>query len=170
MGLREKVNQNPGIAIGAASAVIVLAGIILLLQTRGGAASGSASGSGQLFFTTDDGKTWFTDDSTHVPPFMKNGKEAVRAYVYRTRDGTKFVGFMERYTPEGKKVLEAALARPPEQQTDDPFMGVAGALEWKKPGDAAWVSASDPRAEQVVKVVSPKGANDTVSPVSPAQQ
>lgn len=169
MGIREKVNQNPGIAIGTASAVIVLAGIILVLQTRGGTASGSASGSGRLFFTTDDGKTWFTDDATRVPPFMKDAKEAVRAYVYRTSDGTEFVGFLERYSSEGKKALEAALARPPEQQTDDPFMAVAGALEWKKPGDSAWVSASDPRAERVVKVVSPKGAKDTVSPVPPAQ-
>ena len=100
---------------------------------------------------------------------MKDGKEAVRAYVYRASDGTEFVGFMERYSVEGKKILEAALARPPEQQTDDPFMAVAGALEWKKPGDADWVSASDPRAERVVKVVSPKGASDTVSPVPPAQ-
>jgi len=168
MGIREKVNKNPGIAVGAALAIVVLAIGFIVMQTRGGAASSEAV-AGKLFFTNDDGKTWFIDDATNIPPFAKDGKEAVRAYVFRTGDGTQFVGFLERYSPAGKKALDAAMALPIEQQTEDPFLANAGAMQWKKPGDAEWVGASDPKADAVTKVVSPKGASDTLTPVAPGQ-
>jgi hypothetical protein len=167
MGIREKVNQNSGIAIGAACAVILLAIGFIVMQTRGGAAGGGAAG--MVFFTTDDGKTWFADDPKNIAPFQKDGKEAVRAYVFRAGDGTEFVGYLERYTPAGKKSLEAALVRPPEEQIDDPFLAVAGAVQWKKPGDKEWVGANDPKAGSVTKVVSPKGESDTVTHVAPGQ-
>jgi hypothetical protein len=169
MGIREKLNQHRNITIGATCAVILLAIGLLVWQTRGASAAGSATVGGKLFFTTDDGKTWFIDDAKNIPPYMKNGKEAVRAYVYRTGDGKEFVGFLERYSPAGKKTLDAAMAKPAEQQMEDPFLATAGAVQWKKPGEATWVSVNDPRAEEIAKVVSPKGAGDPVSVVAPTQ-
>lgn len=169
MGIREKLNQHRNVTIGAACAVIGIAIVLVVLQALGGAAAEDGVITSRQFFTTDDGKTWFTDDARNVPPYTKHGKEAVRAYVYRTGDGTEFVGYLQRYSPAGKKMIEDALARPIEEQLDSPFIAAEGTMQWKKPGDATWIGARDPRADQVTKVVSPKGPGDTVSPVPPPQ-
>ena len=166
MGIHERMNKNKTMAMSVACLLIVTAVVLIALQARGGGDGTPDPTGGKAFFSTDDGKTWFAADAMTVPPFNKDGKEAVRAYVYRAGDGTEFVGYLERYTPVGKKSLKAALAQP-EQLTEDPFSTVAGELQVKKPGDAAWISASDPRAAKVQTVVSPKGKSDVVSPVSP---
>jgi hypothetical protein len=36
----------------------------------------------RAFYTTDDGKTWFTDDAERLPPFDHGGKQAVRLYLF----------------------------------------------------------------------------------------
>lgn len=170
MGVREKLNQNPSVAIGLVGVVIVFAAVLVFLQLRSTGAAPAAGNVGKVFFTNDDGKTWFIDDAKNIPPFQKDGKEVVRAYVYRTGDGTEFVGFLERYSPEGKQILDKALSLPAEQQQfEDPFLTVSAMVQWKKPGAAGWVSVSDPRADQIAKVVSPKGVGDPVTPVAPGQ-
>ena len=63
------------------------------------------------YFSTDDGKTWFADEATKLAPFRKDGKDAVRAYVFKCADGKKFIAFLERLTPEGKKKVEAIRSR-----------------------------------------------------------
>jgi hypothetical protein len=168
MGIREKLNQNPWIATGGAGAVIVIAIVVVVMQAfgRGGPPSDIVTNS-NVFFTTDDGKTWFADDVKNIPPFTKDGKEAVRAHVYRTSDGTEFVGYLERYSPASKRALAAALAKPVEEQLEDPYASVQ--IECKKPGETTWVSMNDPRAQAIMNVVSPKGAGDKVSHVSPAK-
>ena len=171
MGIREQLNRHKGITLGATCAGIVAALVLTAMQMRGGSAVAEGAPSGRFFYSNDDGKTWFIDDSTKFPPFMKDGKEAVRAYVYRTKDGKEFVGLLERYTLAGKKKLEddaARLAANPLLMEDN-SMAAAEALQWKKPGQAAWVSANDPRVGTVTTVVSPNGAGDTVQPVTPGQ-
>jgi hypothetical protein len=171
MGIRETLNQHTGTTLGLTGAAVVVALLMTIMQLRGGS-SELAEGvpSGKFFYTTDDGKTWFIDDSTKFPPFMKDGKEAVRAYVYRTKDGKEFVGLLERYTLAAKKSLEAAAARPPDPLgMEDASMAAADAVLWKKPGQTAWVSVNDPRAAGVQTVVSPNGAGDTVQLVTPGQ-
>jgi hypothetical protein len=149
--------------------LILLVLVIVAMQMRGGGSTAAETvASGKFFYSTDDGKTWFVDESTRIPPFMKDGKEAVRAHVYRTKDGTEFVGFLERYSPAGKKMLDTAAARASDPlMVTDNSLAAAEATEWKKPGSTAWVSANDPRVGTVTTVVSPKGAGDTVQPVSP---
>lgn len=170
MGIRETINRHKNITVGVACLLIVGAFALIVLQSFGGGASASGGAGSRLFFSTDDGKTWFLDDSKNIPPFTKDGKEAVRAHVYRTSDGTEFVGSLERYTPAGKKLLEASLLRPPhEQAVDDPYMAVDGSRQVKKPGDATWVSVNDPRAEAVQDPVSPKGKGNAVTSVAPPQ-
>ena len=166
MGIRETVNRHKNATIGAACLLIVAAIAIIALQARGNGKDLPPSES-KLFFTSDDGKTWFADKATNVPPFTKDGKEAVRAYVYRASDGTEFVGYVERYNPLAKQSIERALALPVEQQTEDPYLAAADGLQVKKPGDATWIGATDPRATKVQAVVSPKGASEVVTPVVP---
>ena len=111
LGLRETLNQHPGIATGTAIGVIVLVLGYIVFGTAGrGANGGPAPVANRAFYSDDDGAHWFADDVTKVPPFDHNGKQAVRAKVYRC-DGKTFVNHMERYTPEAHKRLEQAYAR-----------------------------------------------------------
>jgi hypothetical protein len=159
MGIRETLNENPRITTGMTVAIIVVV-LAWLLWPRGGGAGGGPGGgltdAGQLFYTTDDGKTWFADDANKIPPFKKDGKEAVRAEVYKC-GGKTFVNHMVRYSPEGQKQLAAAQAKAgsggsalltPVGETE---------MEVKSPGDAQWVKIADSRAQQVMK---PKCSGD----------
>ena len=167
MGIRDSMNKNQGVAIGGACALILIALVVIVLQARDGNAA-SAGMSNKSFYTVDDGATWFADDAQKVPPFPHEGKQAVRAYVYRGPDGKEFVGFLECYTPAGKQAIELALKRPPEQQLDDPYQaGGPDAMQVKRPGAKAWVSVTNPRAQHVYAVQPPKGQSGTVTQVMP---
>jgi hypothetical protein len=128
-------------SVGACSA------LLLVLAQCSDPATGDVQDA-RGFFSSDDGKTWFADEAKNVPPFTKGGKEAVRAHVYRCPDGKQFVVWLERYTPESKKQLEAALnakaGGPPSLPTDAPQ------VEVKLPGAATWVRSTDAKAAAIM--------------------
>jgi len=162
VGIRETLNQNPAITTGATIGIIVLTLVLVLYLSMGGGPSVGGQVSAKAFFTIDDGKNYFVDDAAKIPPFDYQGKQAVRAYVFSC-NGTKKVEYLQRYTPEAKKKLEAATAnkgRPDFGIMDQvQFTGV----EVKKPGDKDWVKQNDERA---VKVMQPQ-CNGTLELVSP---
>src|SRR5690242_15812342 len=88
VGVRETLNRYPRTTM-VMIAIALLAAVYFLWSAMGGSTAGR-SGT-QAYFSIDDGKTWFVDDGKKIPPFQKGGKDAVRAYVYRCPDGTKFV-------------------------------------------------------------------------------
>ena len=157
MGLREKLNENPRITTGITVAMIVIV-LAWLLWPRGGgaAAGGGGGGGGQLFYTADDGKTWFPDDANKIPPFKKDGQDAFRAVVYKC-GGKTFVNHMERYSPEGQKQLAAAQAKGGASSMASLAPIAETALEVKSPGDKEWVKITDPKAQQIMK---PKCSGD----------
>jgi hypothetical protein len=54
----------------------------------------------QLFFTTDDGKTWFADEASKKAPFLHDEKPAVRAHVFSCDGGKKlFAGYLSKFSP-----------------------------------------------------------------------
>jgi hypothetical protein len=119
------------------------------------------------FFTDDDGKSWFADSLDHVAPFDHDGKEAVLAEVYTFDDGSKkFCAFLEKYTPDAKRQLEAAMADAKAQglgpdtvklQRDPTF--VQSGLMVKSPGSQSqWVHWNDPNATKVLAIQSPDGS------------
>ena len=62
--------------------------------------------------TVDDGATYFPDDANKIPPFTKDGKEAVRARVFSCDGGkTKYVAYLERITPKAKAAIDATALR-----------------------------------------------------------
>jgi hypothetical protein len=159
-------------------AAIVVAGGLLLLgvavivysQARGPAIPNP--GNTRAFFTIDDGKSWFPDDAAKLPPFDKDGKQAVRAYVFRTAKGTQFVNHLERFKPESKRVLDEASKSQPSR--DGPPKNLpaiqaayASGREVKRPGDDKWVATANFRdAGQVMTIKSPDGGSDAV-PIEP---
>jgi hypothetical protein len=112
------------------------------------------------WYSDDDGKTWFAGDQHKViPPFDHNGKTAYRAYLFSSNGGKDaFVGYLERYTPEGAKMLADLRSPKPNQP---PMPGILAAiqtrgLEVKKPGEAIWVNAHDIKAAAVRSVPNAK--------------
>jgi hypothetical protein len=89
----------------------------------------------RLYFTTDDGKTWFPLDAANRPPFVHDGKPAVRAHVFSTDGGkTGFCAYMSKFTPI----------------SPDPLI--------KQPGDPRWHPANTPDADFILTVKTPKNA------------
>jgi hypothetical protein len=168
MSLREKITQNPRYGTAAAGALILIGIMIIIMQTRGGAPPDSPT---QAFFTVDDGKTWFADSVSNIPPFDKDGKQAVRAFVFRCADGTVFVNHLERFKPQAKQALENVNAPAPDQTGHANLAAIQGAYtggrEVKRPGDAKWTDAGNFReAGQIMAVKCPGGGTDAM-PVDP---
>lgn len=107
MSLREKINENPLIPIGAL--VVLLLGIgayFMLLRPQN-----NDNVVLPAFFTTDDGETFFVDEG--YPPFEANGGTAVRAYVFRDKvTGDEFVHYMSKYASEAdiQKAIDSEAA------------------------------------------------------------
>ena len=159
MGIRETLNKNPAIATGATIAIILVAlGAIVyqLLPNRPHIVTKS-------WYSDDDGVTYFRDELNKIPPFDHNGKEAVRCFVYKWKGG-KFVGYLQKYSDEGKKKMEAAQA---DKNNSNPMimMETEGEILIKKPGaDGKWINEMrDPN--ESMKVYSVKAPDGSDSPV-----
>ena len=162
MSLRDKLNDNPRITTGVTIALItIVLGYTLFSSTRGGPGGAPPPVANRAFYSADDGATWFADDATRIPPFDHNGKQAVRARVYRC-DGKTFVNHLERYTPEARKRLEQAYARA--KSESDVMPPEASGLEVKLPGEGNWVSATDRSA---AKILAPRCASGNLEIVVP---
>ncbi len=153
------------IRIGVVSAMFVALVAFTLISARG---RGLPTARSQTFFSTDDGKTWFADDDEKVPPFDKDGKQAVRAFVYRCGDGTMFVNHLQRFTPEAKRILETQRKSQRNRKGGPDTSEIGGALsngrEVKRPGDTKWITSDDFRAvAQVLSVKCPPGCTEAVS-------
>ena len=112
MGIRQKINENPGITTAVTAGIIAIAIGVIIWQGCGGSGSGGTIAvATKAFYTIDDGKTLFVEDINKIPPFPKDGKQAVKANVFSCDDGkTRFVGYLEMYTPQDKAMLEKAAA------------------------------------------------------------
>ena len=170
MGFREAVNRHAWVAAGAAMLLIAVA-VVAVVRSGGSAEADAPPGAtGLAHYTIDDGATWFTDSANKLPPFKKDGKDMVRAYVYRDGSGKEFVSHLERYTPEAQRALAAVAALPPEQRgLEDPASSAGGldGIEVKRPKDTAWVRASDPRGQKIMQPLSPSGKSDGLTLVAP---
>ena len=140
MGIRETLNQNQNLTIGAVAAIIILILALTFWPSRN--TPGGSNAVTKNFYSIDDGKSWFPDDAKKIPPFDHNGKQAVSANVYKC-DGKTFVNHLTRYTPDAKKKMEAlavkAVANDPTATESIQLTG----LEVKRPGDADWVRSSE---------------------------
>jgi hypothetical protein len=167
MGLRETLNKSPALGYGAGGVVVVLALVLLWMNSGIGGGGPSAGGEPQRYYSIDEGKTYFADAAMKVPPFDKDGKQAVLAHVFRDIDNKiEFVGYLSRYTPEGKKMAEERAAKAAAGDFGA-IEGVVIPMEYKRPGESAWVKTGDPRVSAMTTdLKSPKGSTN-VEPVYP---
>ena len=110
MGIRETLNKNQKLVTLGTIGLIVLALAVIVWQML--PESGMAPPT-QAYYTIDDGNSYFVDDIAKVVPFTKDGKEAVRAHVFKCEGSSQlFVGYLERFTPQAKAALEAFYNNP----------------------------------------------------------
>ena len=168
MGIRETMNQNPGITTGVVAGIVILALAFIIYQSMGDSGGGSVPT--KMYYSDDDGATTFTDDIRKFPPFDHNGKQAVRARVFSCDGGkNKFVGYLERYSPEAKARLDKA-TNGGKTGSDIGLMedvSITG-MEVKKPKDPSpWLKQSDPRAQSVMDVKCPNGTKEKLEALMP---
>lgn len=161
MGIREKLNDKPWLGGAVGGAALALGSAFILVQLSSGG-NGSAD---EAFFTVDDGQTWFEDDASKLPPFQHEGKEAVRAHVFEC-DGKQFVNHLERFTPQGRKLMEEAVVSTKAGKPLPPTIASSGP-QIKKPGAKEWVSTGNyAKAGPILQVMCPDGKGEAV-PVMP---
>ena len=97
--VREKLNDSKLGPIVAAGFVVVAIGVLVYLLWPAHRADATS-----LYYSDDDGKTFFKDSVYNFPPFDHNGKTADEAMVLIDR-GSNFVGYLIRYTPAAQKKL-----------------------------------------------------------------
>lgn len=176
MGLRETLNRNPAIVTGGTLAIIVIAVGFIIYSTLGSSAPKAPT---KAYYTVDDGATYFSDDAGKLAPFDYEGKQAVKARVFKCADGKPFVAFLERYTPDAKKKLEEARAsaaassgqQPARSPMDVQAIAMAAqmGLEVKKPGgDGQWFKIMDiQNSPKITRPACPDGKSDGLEPVNP---
>ena len=143
MGIREVIKGKQGAVVALAIVMIVGAGVAIFLQWRRG---GPSSGGSATYFTTDEGQNLFVDTNAKLPPFERDGRQAVRAHVFEC-GGKRVVGYLSRYTEEAKAALAEAKSyqgtgKPPPNARALASIGTTG-LEIKRPGDPQWVKQGD---------------------------
>ena len=157
MGLRDRLNDNPRIAVGVLGTVVLAAIVFIAMQVLASRRT-IRSDLPDSFYTVDDGQSFFVANSANFPPFDHEGKPAVQAHVYEC-GGQRFVGYLERYTPEAHKAMIENRATPQHQ--------IYG-RELKKPGEKTWVkSGDDVAADRVMTVACPHGGAHAPEPVEP---
>ena len=166
MGVRKMLNQRPAIGVVAAVGMFVIAGMVLLVwaSTRG-----TPGRVGQVYYSDDDGKTYFADSVDRIYPFDHDGKQAYRAYVYQCGNGQPFIGYLARYN-------EAAVARLGELKGKESDANVAAeiaqvratGIDVKRPGDAQWTPLFGAAGEAIAQhPICPDGS--TAKLISPPE-
>jgi hypothetical protein len=149
MGLRESINAKPRLSVTLAASIAIVALAYTVWNVLGSASDGL---SGEVYYTIDDGKTWFADAADKVPPFEIDGKPAVRARVYRCPEGQAFVGYMEKFSQEGKAALDGLRQRNEMANSGAVAAIYESEILVKKPGDAAWHGPRTPEGSKAVIV------------------
>jgi hypothetical protein len=170
VGLRDTLNRNPSIATGITLAAIVLVVAFIIYSQSQSSPSGKEPT--KAFYTTDEGKHWFVDDIGKLPPFDHDGKEAVRAVLFRCGNGDPFVGYLERYTAETRQQLEDARSGSTGTKSPQYMRSLVIAekmgKELKKPGDTQWIRLLDEQnRSRVLQIKCPEGQSGVPVPVTP---
>jgi hypothetical protein len=165
MEVRAFLQKNPAASVIGTSGAIAVALVAMFVEQRGNALPAAPR---QFYFTVDDGATYFADDINRIPPFLHDGKQAVRAQVIKGATGRPFVAYLLRYSASAKADSEKLLAQqgagarmmPPTPPSD---------MEVKKPlsGDVPWTRMSSPAAAAITDIRPPPGVSEPLEPALP---
>jgi hypothetical protein len=163
MEVRKAIQGKPVFGVGIAVFMLLLAGVIIAREFW----PQKKPDASRAFLTDDDGKTWYPDSAYSVPPLDHDGKTAVFAEVFTYAGGSKqFCGYLQKYTAEAKKKLEASIADAEKDGQpasaarlfqDHWFMQNATLVKSVGSG-GQWIPEADPAAAAVMSIHSPDGS------------
>jgi hypothetical protein len=152
VGIRETLNKNQTLTTGATIAIIVIAIGVIVWQMLPERAPRIVTKS---YYTVDDGKTWFEDAADKIAPFDKDGKEAVRAHLFKCgEDGEKFVGYLEKLDQKVKARVDEFKGNPSNRGRVMPGQAEVednGRLV-KRPMDKNWIPETNPLAARITTI------------------
>jgi hypothetical protein len=167
MSVRETINKNPRVTGIVAGCVVLLAIGAIFWQGLGSSNSAANAPLPKTYFTVDDGKTFFPDLATRVPPFTTaDGKTAYRVRVIHCASTGKLsVAHLEKFSEADRQRLEANLKDPKAARVMAEFS--VGTIEpnvmVKKPltGDRGWVTNTPQTARQYEAIIQAKCPDGT---------
>jgi hypothetical protein len=166
MSIRQAINERPTIVLGVSLALIFAALLVWLLKGPSLNPMPSLPAPDLAFYSDDDGQTLFVDDAKRLTPFVHDGKEAVRAYVYRC-GRTRFVGYLQRHTDFGRR-QSSAMA-----MGTRPTFAPQAIYEIKRPGtENQWMPVDQKDYAKILSVMGvscPADPNDTPVLIYPGQ-
>ena len=122
-----------------------------------------------VFFSNDDGKTYYVGDIFQIPPISQGSKTVVRAHVFSYEDGSHaFVGYLGRYNSEWKHRLEEAVENAKNRYGTEGIPTIvydshqSGGTEVKRPGEGNdWVPLLSPEGQRVIHLANSAGKTAT---------
>lgn len=163
--VREWLNNNSAVVTVAAVVVLLLALWIIIRVNRG--PSPMAAPTAAYYYDLNK-NVLFEDKIDKIPPFdTDSGKDAgVTAYVFGCGDckeKNRFIGYLERYTPEGKKqrqYREEQMKKLPPNQPPPPelimMMDESRVKEVRAAEGGPWVPMMSPQGQQIIDKVGDK--------------
>jgi hypothetical protein len=161
LGLREAIRKKQGLTAVVACVIIAVAMVAIFVQARDG---GFASPD-DVYYTKDDGKTFYPDTADKLMVPDASGNPNVRAHLIEV-NGKQVVGYMSRMTPEALKTIqEAQEARKAGRPVDGRKLSAIAqnGVEYKKPGDAKWIPSSDVQAVTKIRSLQRPGEGNVAS-------
>ncbi len=136
-------------AILLAIAVFLLLAILVLHSLF--SASRSVPTGQQYDYSTDNGRTFFSSSTIHIPPFRHNGKKTFQVGVFVNSKGQPFVAYVFKYTPTGQGILQG-LPKIDGQTVDNSQMRQDAAKHClvRRPGGKTWVRWNSPAGQKIV--------------------
>lgn len=159
MGLRETLNKRPLIAYSIVSVMVAIAAYVIYTTLSG---SGSSIPT-QVYYTADDGQTYYVDSAKLIPPFESDGKTVLRAFVYECHD-EEFVNHLMRFRPDSHDAIRSEQA---ESDSPDLTATAYSAREIRRSGESEWVGIMSPKGIDILQIECPHGGGDYPRPVFP---
>jgi hypothetical protein len=142
------LNKNPLVAAGFTAVTIVFVILMLFFQLRGDSNAATDRPLPRMFYTVDDGKSYFPETIDKVPPFStSDNKTAYRAWVVKCKSGEPFVAYVEKYSDGEKKRIDGLFGDPKLRTVaiEAVMSPQVPTTLIKKPGtgDSGWLSPRD---------------------------
>jgi len=154
MGVPGSSKGKPNAVGIVAVCMILCAGVVIFLELRPSKAPATVG----VYFTVDDGKTWYADDAGNCPPYNHNGQQAVRCMVFNA-GGSDFAGYLKKYTDDVRSKMLANIPCSNDELNRGTLV--------KRPGDGGWVSIADPAGQQILQVKDPSHPDAQATDVLP---
>ncbi len=108
------------------------------------------------FYSTTNGRTFFSSNNIQIPPFQVNGKKAAEAGVFVNARGKPVVAYVYSYATRGQEILRG-LPMVAGRIVDNSEIRIQASRYCfvRRPGAKKWVPWNSPTGQKIVGAVDP---------------